>query len=84
MRIYALLCDRKSVTSAAFIKKHKLTSASSVQAAAKKLLEFGLLAQTGGVYRVENRFFGLWIAVQMRSLRPALEMLEEEQYKRRR
>ena len=34
--------------SAEFIKKHKLSSASSVQAAAKKLLEFGLIALTGG------------------------------------
>ncbi len=64
--LYAVAAEGEvsSVTSAAFIKKHRLSSASSVQAAAKKLLEFGLLTQTGGSYRVENRFFGLWIASQ--------------------
>ena len=67
--LYAIATEGKvgSITSTAFIKKHKLASASSVQAAAKKLLEFGLITQTEGVYQIENRFFGLWIALQMQS-----------------
>ena len=75
--LYAVAAEGevKSVTSAAFIKRHRLASASSVQAAAKKLLEFGLITQTGGVYRVENRFLGLWIAVQMRSTQTATRLL---------
>ena len=70
--LYAVAAEGEvsSVTSAAFIKRHKLSSASSVQAAAKKLLEFGLITQTEGVYRVENRFFGLWISAQMLHNRP--------------
>lgn len=74
----ALEGEAGSITSAAFIKKHRLSSASSVQAAAKKLLEFGLITRTGGVYRVENRFFGLWIVSEIRQRQPVLKAPEKK------
>jgi predicted transcriptional regulator len=49
------------ITSAAFIKRHKLASASSVQAAIKKLIEEELVVEDNKRYRVSDRFFGLWI-----------------------
>ncbi len=49
------------ITSAAFIKRHKLASASSVQAAIKKLLEEELVVEENKRYRISDRFFGLWI-----------------------
>ncbi len=50
------------ITSADFIARHGLYSASSVQSAARQLLDKELLTKDGNVYRVYDRFFGLWIA----------------------
>lgn len=61
--LYAIAADGKAslITSAAFIKRHKLTSASSVQAAIKKLLEDDYVVEEAKQYRVSDRFFSLWI-----------------------
>lgn len=61
--LYAIAAEGKAslITSAAFIKRHKLTSASSVQAAIKKLLDEELVVMEDKRYRISNRFFGLWI-----------------------
>lgn len=61
--LYAIAHDgwATQITSAAFIKRHKLASASSVQAAAKKLMEEELVVEENKRYRVSDRFFGMWI-----------------------
>lgn len=51
----------KAVTSNEFIKKYKLRTPSSVQAALKYLLEKDLVTQDGAAYMVYDRFFGIWI-----------------------
>ena len=51
----------KSVTSAAFIKKHGLLSSSSVQTAIKQLLDKEIITSDNNVYQVYDRFFGLWL-----------------------
>ncbi len=65
--LYAIAAEGKAsqITSAAFIKRHSLTSASSVQAAIKKLLEDELVVMENKQYRVSDRFFGLWIKRKM-------------------
>lgn len=61
--LYAIALDgwAMQITSGAFIKRHKLVSASSVQSAIKKLLEEDWVIEEGKRYRVSDRFFGLWI-----------------------
>ena len=51
-----------NITSAKFIKKYNLNSASSVQAAVKLLLKSDLLTQTDGGYRVYDFFLAEWLA----------------------
>ena len=50
------------ITSTGFIKKHGLNSPSSVQSATKQLLDKEFITKDGNVYRVYDRFFGLWLA----------------------
>ena len=50
------------ITSFEFIKKYGLKSASSVQAAVNQLLEKEFVAREGNIYRVYDRFFGLWLS----------------------
>ena len=50
-----------AVTSADFIRKHKLHTASSVQSALKYLLEKDLVTQEKNEHQVYDRFFGIWI-----------------------
>lgn len=52
----------EGITSAQFVKKHSLASASAVQGAAKPLLENETLAREDGRYHISNRFFSLWLA----------------------
>lgn len=49
------------VTSASFIKKHNLPSASSVQSAMQKLIEKGVVTERNNEFIVVDRFLGLWI-----------------------
>lgn len=51
----------KNLTSAAFVKRHHLTSASSVNSAVKALLEKDLLTCTMGEYQLYDRFLEIWI-----------------------
>ena len=61
--LYAIAADGKAsqITSAAFIKRHKLASASSVQTAIKKLMAEDIVVEDSKQYRVSDRFFALWI-----------------------
>lgn len=61
--LYAIAEDgwASQITSATFIKRHRLASASSVQAAIKKLLADELVVEEGKRYRISDRFFSLWI-----------------------
>ena len=51
-----------ALTSASFIKKYKLDSASSVQAGMKGLLEKDFVTRELGIYQVYDRFFRIWLA----------------------
>lgn len=53
--------EAKHITSAEFIRSHSLTSASSVQSAARKLLEKDLITEINKVFSVTDRLFAMWI-----------------------
>lgn len=53
--------DAERVTSAEFIKRHSLTTASSIQSATNKLLEKELISDTNRVFSVADKFLGMWI-----------------------
>ena len=50
------------LTSSAFIRRHHLPSASSVQSAARPLLENDIITQTDGTYRLYDFFLSQWLA----------------------
>ena len=54
----------KNITSAAFIRKYHLPSASTVQAAVKGLLEKDFITLEQGVYTIYDIFLGYWIQRQ--------------------
>lgn len=62
--LFAIAKERKAteITSAQFVRRHGLPSASSVQAAAKQLLDKEFVTREENTYRVYDRFFGLWLA----------------------
>lgn len=51
----------KNISGSAFVKKHRLTSASSVLSAVKGLLEKDFITQEKNVYSVYDKFFALWM-----------------------
>jgi hypothetical protein len=51
----------QAVTSGAFVKKYKLTSGSSVQAALKGLLEKDFITKEKGIYKIYDKFLGIWL-----------------------
>lgn len=53
--------DAEQITSAAFVKRHALMSASSVQAATKKLLDRDLITEINKVYTLTDKLFSMWI-----------------------
>ncbi len=61
--LYAIAKDHeaKGITSSEFIKRHSLLSASSVQSAAKILLEKDYITETQKVYSVTDKLFAMWI-----------------------
>lgn len=65
--LYAIALDGNAmaITSAAFIRRHHLSSSSSVQAAARKLIEKELVSENNKVYSVQDKFFGLWMQMQI-------------------
>lgn len=52
----------QAITSASFVKKYSLGSASSVQAAVKLLLKNDILTHHDGQYRIYDFFFSKWLA----------------------
>lgn len=50
------------ITSAMFIRKYQLPSASSIQSAVKGLMEKEILTQEEGCYRIYDYFFSYWLA----------------------
>lgn len=65
--LYAVAKERgaKNITSAAFVQKHKLTSASSVQAALKGLTEKDIIAEQDGSCRIYDVFLEQYIAFRI-------------------
>ena len=61
--LYAIAADGvvDKITSAAFIKKHKLASASANQYAAKQLMANGVITKLHGKYSLNEQFFDIWI-----------------------
>ena len=53
--------EAQNITSAAFVRRHRLSSPSSVQSATKALLNSDLLTQDNGVYRVYDYFLSAWL-----------------------
>lgn len=70
--LYAIALDGEasSITSAAFVRKHSLSSASSVQSAVKKLIEKDLITENGKIYAVSDKFLGIWISTQIGAQNP--------------
>jgi AAA+ ATPase superfamily predicted ATPase len=64
--LYAIAKAGKAsnITSADFVRKYALKSASSVQSAVKQLYELEVVSSENAVYQVYDRFFGLWITTQ--------------------
>lgn len=50
-----------SITSAAFVRTHALSSASSVQASARKLLDTNFIVRTDNSYRIQDPLLRLWL-----------------------
>jgi DNA-binding MarR family transcriptional regulator len=61
--LIAISKERKAtaITSATFIKRHRLTSPSSVQASLKGLLEKDFVTQEKGIYQTYDRFLAIWL-----------------------
>lgn len=53
--------NAKSITSGEFVKRYSLTSTSSVQAAAKGLLEKDFITLFNGSYSIYDKFFEIWL-----------------------
>jgi hypothetical protein len=53
--------NAQALTSGAFVKKYKLTSGSSVQAALKGLLEKDFVTKESGIYKIYDKFLGIWL-----------------------
>ena len=61
--LYAIAKDGETerITSAEFIQRHSLPSASSVQSAAKKLLEKDIITEINKTFSVTDKLFAMWI-----------------------
>lgn len=61
--LYAIARDGEAeqIMSSEFIKKHSLSSTSSIQSAIMKLLEKDIVTELNKKYSVTDRFFGMWI-----------------------
>jgi hypothetical protein len=56
----------QNVTSARFVRKYRLPSGSSVQAALRGLLDKDFITKEQGTYQVYDRFFALWLEGKVR------------------
>ena len=52
------------ITSAAFISKHNLSSASSVQSAVRALIAKKLVTKSGNTYTIPDKYLSLWLRIQ--------------------
>lgn len=61
--LIAIAKEKKAmgVSSAAFIKRYRLRSASSVQAALKGGIDKNIIAQEQNCYEISDKLFGIWI-----------------------
>jgi len=61
--LYAIAKEGEAsrITSAEFIKRHSMTSASSVQSAMKKLLEKDIITEINKVFSVTDKLFAMWM-----------------------
>lgn len=61
--LYAIAEEGRAnrITSSQFVKRHRLRSASSVQAAMRKLLEYGIVSSEQNEYFIEDQLFYLWL-----------------------
>ena len=50
-----------SITSTAFVRKHSLSSSSSVQSAIRGLLDKELVTSENGSYEVYDKFLAIWL-----------------------
>ena len=64
--LYAIANEGRAqkITSGAFIRKHQLSSTSSIQQAIKKLLSFGLVSTSLGEYYIADQLMYLWLTRQ--------------------
>lgn len=76
--LYAIAQDGEAerVTSAKFVKNHKLPSASAVQYAASQLLAKGVITKLAGKYSINDPFFALWIN-RLYGPKPLLQLLSD-------
>ena len=51
----------EKITSANFIKRHRLSSASANQYAAKQLINYGIVTKLHNKYSISEQFFDIWI-----------------------
>ena len=51
----------KGLTASAFVKRHRLKSASSVQSATKQLLEMDLITKVSNEYTLSDPLLKLWL-----------------------
>ena len=57
----ALTVDGKSIFSAEYIKKHRLPTASTLQRAAKEMINIGIIEKNGKEYFIGDPFFKLFV-----------------------
>ena len=78
--LYAIAQDGEAerLTSAGFVKRHKLASASAVQYSTTQLLSKGILTQLNGKYSVNDPFFALWIR-RIYGTKTLSQIIENEQ-----
>ena len=62
--LVAVSRERKAsqITGAPFVKRHHLTSASSVQKSSQSLIEKQLLTHQQGIYEVYDKFMAEWLS----------------------
>ena len=63
-RLYAIAREKKieGITSSEFVRRHRLVSASSVQAALKPLMKNDIVTCEDGIYRIYDYFFADYLA----------------------
>ena len=62
--LYAIAREKKieGITSSEFVRRHRLVSASSVQAALKPLIKNDIVTCEDGIYRIYDYFFADYLA----------------------